>query len=999
MKALFLISVFLFFFSDLLAQGGTVLLKTADGTIVGTYSSLGTAYAAIPSPATTGYIIEFLSGYNASSEIFPITLKAKSGLDDSKRVIIRPAVGATNILISANLNNPVITLDSADYITFDGRPGGVGNDIHLKIENLNSTGSSAHTIRLINGATNNQFLYLHLYGAPVGTAGPRNIDFTTSANDPAGNSFNLIQYCKLEGSRTGVGFAGTAANPNSDNVIKNCKIYNFGYAGIWLSSQVRGITIEENEIYHTSPLSNSTIVSGIISSTSTFGNIFIKKNKFYDLQSGATTATSIRGIYFTPAPASVINIENNFVSMTKDNINISAYYGIHIIGTNQHTSNVFYNSILIGGNHSTGGTSGTVVTAGILYANSNTASIINSKNNISVNVRTGGGGILHLAHHVSNLNPILDINYNTYYVPSQPNSFHAGWGTSYFNSITDYRTAAAPNESYANFKQVFFVSSTDLHLSGTSIGDTDLIGIPITGITTDIDGDLRHPSNPYRGADEPFVEYAIGWCNLNNPPTAVITQGDSVAIFAQIFISSVTPLPGPGHGINAWIGVSTTNTDPSTWTMWIPATFYGDAGLNDEFIAYIGKNLSFGTYYYASKFQYGTETRYGGYSSTGGGFWDGVNNVSGVLTVNPLISQVSFTTDSLWNIVSVPGIPILSHKDSLFVGSVSNAFWFNGTNYVIQNELERGKGYWLRFDQSRNQSLNVILENTLSVQISPGWNLIGNLHINVPVTNVTTTPPNIIVSNFFGYARRGYFIATDLRVGKGYWVKANSTGILQISTTAKSTTTNYIESIDEKWLKIIFTDNSGESRELYLANNFDKNKYDLPPLPPAGSFDVRFSSDKYVEVRNEKHFIKLMADNFPIRMTVINGSILVSDYQNGDITNYILHEKEEIILKNPETKLLIIEPFIQAERFELLQNSPNPFNSITRITFSIPKDEFVELKIFDVLGREVKCVINEFRNRGYHTIELNADDLSSGVYIYSLKAGSNFASRRFVLIK
>jgi hypothetical protein len=134
----------------------------------------------------------------------------------------------------------------------------------------------------------------------------------------------------------------------------------------------------------------------------------------------------------------------------------------------------------------------------------------------------------------------------------------------------------------------------------------------------------------------------IGWCNLQWPGSATITVGDSTWVFAQIWIDGVTNQPGASPGLQAWIGINSQNTNPATWTTWIPATFNVDAGNNDEFMAYIGQGLPPGTYYYASRFKYlQSNYKYGGYSSSGGGFWDGTNNVSGVLTVNPATGPLS----------------------------------------------------------------------------------------------------------------------------------------------------------------------------------------------------------------------------------------------------------------------------------------------------------------------------------------------------------------------
>ncbi len=136
--------------------------------------------------------------------------------------------------------------------------------------------------------------------------------------------------------------------------------------------------------------------------------------------------------------------------------------------------------------------------------------------------------------------------------------------------------------------------------------------------------------------------YSIGWANLQWPPSGTITVGDSLRVYAQVWADGVTNSPGQGVGMKAWIGWSSTNTDPSTWTNWKEAVYNVDVGNNDEFMADIGSDLSPGSYYYASRFQLGYGPyKYGGYSSGGGGFWDGTNYVSGVLTVNPAVGPLS----------------------------------------------------------------------------------------------------------------------------------------------------------------------------------------------------------------------------------------------------------------------------------------------------------------------------------------------------------------------
>ncbi|MCX7833364.1 MAG: T9SS type A sorting domain-containing protein [Ignavibacteria bacterium] len=85
--------------------------------------------------------------------------------------------------------------------------------------------------------------------------------------------------------------------------------------------------------------------------------------------------------------------------------------------------------------------------------------------------------------------------------------------------------------------------------------------------------------------------------------------------------------------------------------------------------------------------------------------------------------------------------------------------------------------------------------------------------------------------------------------------------------------------------------------------------------------------------------------------------------------------------------------------FHLYQNYPNPFNPITKIKFDLPKSDFITLKIYDALGREVETLVNETLSAGSYEVEWNASKYSSGVYFYKLQAGEFMDTKRMLFIK
>ena len=145
------------------------------------------------------------------------------------------------------------------------------------------------------------------------------------------------------------------------------------------------------------------------------------------------------------------------------------------------------------------------------------------------------------------------------------------------------------------------------------------------------------------------------WANLQWPASGTIAVGGAFTVYTQAYEPNVTPGAGQGAGMQCWIGYSTANTDPSTWTNWIAATYNTESGNNDEYMANLGSAIaSGGTYYYASRFRRGSSAYvYGGYQ---GGFWNGTTNVNGTLTVNgPTFTGTGNWTDAArWNTGSVP---------------------------------------------------------------------------------------------------------------------------------------------------------------------------------------------------------------------------------------------------------------------------------------------------------------------------------------------------------
>jgi N-acetylneuraminic acid mutarotase len=118
----------------------------------------------------------------------------------------------------------------------------------------------------------------------------------------------------------------------------------------------------------------------------------------------------------------------------------------------------------------------------------------------------------------------------------------------------------------------------------------------------------------------------------------------------------------------------------------------------------------------------------------------------------------------------------------------------------------------------------------------------------------------------------------------------------------------------------------------------------------------------------------------------------------GSRTNHPLIGTSDIYEFTPPPVSVEIKAFAPLE-FILEQNYPNPFNSTTAIHYSIPQRSNVTLKVYDILGNEVVTLVNEEKEQGVYTVNFDANNLASGMYLYRIQAGSFIDTKKMILLK
>ena len=132
-----------------------------------------------------------------------------------------------------------------------------------------------------------------------------------------------------------------------------------------------------------------------------------------------------------------------------------------------------------------------------------------------------------------------------------------------------------------------------------------------------------------------------------------------------------------------------------------------------------------------------------------------------------------------------------------------------------------------------------------------------------------------------------------------------------------------------------------------------------------------------------------------MRHTLVDNMIKLRGLDMSDLLENI--DKYQLFY----TKLVVAssESYYLPAEIELRENYPNPFNPSTTISFSVPQQQQVMLKVFDALVQEVAVIVDRELQAGQYNYTFNAADIPSGIYFYTLTAGNNSITKKMILLK
>lgn len=413
------------------------------------------------------------------------------------------------------------------------------------------------------------------------------------------------------------------------------------------------------------------------------------------------------------------------------------------------------------------------------------------------------------------------------------------------------------------------------------------------------------------------------------------------------------------------------------------------------------------------------------------GFWHEISYIVNIpVTVIPWLINLP----AGWSMVSL-GLDISDASQSgIFSDAISTYEFTNRYNQVA--DLLKGNGYWVNLAGAYKTTIEDKEINKLVLNLAEGWHMIGTISYPLALEGIIQSPLKSIVSiyKFDG----NYSRVTDvMQQGEGYWIKVanNATLTLNKGITKKAPIAANINDYNkdtEFALPVTFqAGTSIKVLNIHLKKNTDEAEltelnsiFELPPLPPAGILDVRFGQENtnglealYIAEDAETERDILLSVPYGEQLVIRwdksilePGSFILKDGLGGILFSDIdMSVKDELIVTSPGLKVLKFSYLGKSEGiindYALLPNYPNPFNPETTIEFQIPKPSFVTLKIYNILGNEVKTLVNKNISPGNYTVKWDGADnygknVSSGVYIYIIDTDTGFVqSRKLLLIR
>ncbi|MBV6510726.1 MAG: hypothetical protein FMNOHCHN_00203 [Ignavibacteriaceae bacterium] len=442
---------------------------------------------------------------------------------------------------------------------------------------------------------------------------------------------------------------------------------------------------------------------------------------------------------------------------------------------------------------------------------------------------------------------------------------------------------------------------------------------------------------------------------------------------------------------------------------------------------------------------------------------DSLGNISEMIsnsTFTVVGDSLATSAPAGWSLISTPlnagGIsPGMLWADDFGLSPFYAWEFRQNEGYRTPEIISFGKGYWLGVLSAGNWDVTgEAVEADSTVQtLTPGFNIIGNKYVRdiskstlsflkngILYTFSEAVSNNLISNTLYGFDGSGYASAEILNLFKGYWIGVLTDGVsiiqkplpAQIPTTTPTVVTANNWEMELALTAGLFSDKTAvigakETATIGFDAEFDAPR---PPRNPGSNYlelyfensggtypqllGARYARDfrslgeaswvfKVESSENietiltwDRNQIQHLPDSIRITLKDLSNNTEI-DMKTDSVYNFVYDGVRSFAVNSTVTGN--IENSSIPVEYSLKQNYPNPFNPSTMVHYQLPKTEYTELKVYDLVGREVATLVNGIKEAGYHQVSFDGSGLSSGLYIYRLRSGEFTKTMKMSLIK
>jgi len=390
-----------------------------------------------------------------------------------------------------------------------------------------------------------------------------------------------------------------------------------------------------------------------------------------------------------------------------------------------------------------------------------------------------------------------------------------------------------------------------------------------------------------------------------------------------------------------------------------------------------------------------------------------------------------FRTSGDWEMVSTP-LQLQNPSVVSLLGDpnfIMYQFDTDAGQYDAVSDMQLGRGYWLKADAMEEVMIGLSKPSFEWTDLSGvgepygyGWNMIGSLYQPVDVSSIAQDPSGGLQSIFGWDPSQGYIIPTQIQPGKGYWVRVNPDTKLGISISGFTGGSNgggataYSKAVAGLDLAgMLSLENAdGQSRRLYLAGTEvaaeTRGVLALPAAPPAGALDVR-TSEQSAFVFPGESTIRIQGSGRHVLSTPVASDridITVRDEDGRLLHTFDGTAGDHLILDVSGTRMLKLNSSVRPAEASIVlgSNYPNPFRTAasTVIPYTLSQDGMVRLTVYDMLGRQVRTLVQGSQSGGSRYVTWDGTDdagaaVPPGMYTYRLETAEGVVSRTLTIVK